>query len=493
MKITTKKLLCILLCVSLLVSTGLISAFAASAGFEVTRITCSINGDSKTQRGFCWYTAQETGSEVKIFANGVNVTDSLSISYSDVKEWDGNYVHKATVSGLSAGTTYTYLVGNGSVWGTKGTFSTDNGDSKVEFISIADVQASSLENFEKASLVLDAAFNTMPNAEFVVNLGDFTNDSTNEEWDAYFTAFERHNTAATIVPIAGNHDGLGVWNWFNNIFNLDTSESVQTLNGTNYSFDYGNAHFAVLNTNDLVSISDSQLKWLRNDMNSSAADWKIVFMHKSPYSLGKDGKWPDAIYLQDSLTKVLDECNVDMVMSGHDHQYLRTKSLKNNKVVDDGEGTVYVLDGTAGTKRYEVREFAANTYMKVDFIDALTIQKNGYGNYWNGTDYKSTDPANVGGSYSTISIDGGELTLNAYVLTDETKTVKKIDTMTLTKETGKGEATYEGDNTTSTLDYALNVVPTILHLAKSAIFNWLLKTIVYLPKIIYYIVKTGTF
>ena len=37
-------------------------------------------------------------------------------------------------------------------------------------------------------------------------------------------------------------------------------------------------------------------------------------MHKSPYTLGKDGKWPDALYLQRALTKVADDCGVDLVL-----------------------------------------------------------------------------------------------------------------------------------------------------------------------------------
>lgn len=493
MKKTAKKILCIVLCLAMLATTGIITVFATDDGAAVTRITCTVKGDTKSERGFCWYTAENTESRVKIFENGRDVSSSLNFEYEDVTEWEGSYMHKATVYGLEAGKSYTYLVGNGSVWGTEGKFTTDDGDDKVSFISIADVQASSVENFRRASLVVDAAFKTLPNADFLVNLGDFTNDSTNEEWDAYFSEFERHNTATSLAPIAGNHDGLGVWHWFDNMFNLDKSESVQNLNGINYSFDYGNAHFAVLNTNDLLSMSDAQLNWLRNDMNSTSADWKIAFMHKSPYTLGKDGKWPDALYLQQSLTKVLDDCGVDLVMSGHDHMYLRTKSLTNNTVVDDGEGVAYVLAGTAGTKRYQIREFSVNTYMKKDFIAAMTVQRSGYANYWNGEDYNSTDPANVGGCFSTVSIDGGNLTLNAYVLSDETQTLKKIDSFSLSNDTGKNVPTFEGDNSTSILEYGMNIVPSFLNLAKYAIFNWLVRTIIYLPKIIYYIIKDGTF
>ena len=492
MKSTVKKILCIALCLSLLVSLLSISTYADTDD-AIQRVTCCVNGDTKTQRGFCWYTPEESESHVRIYLNGIDVTDTTVVTAQREQEWEGMYMHQVTVSGLEAGKAYTYKVGDGENWSKTGKFTTDNGDDKVNFISIADVQASSEENFERASWVMDAALETMPDAEFVSNLGDFTNDSTNEEWDGYFKYFERHNLATSLVPIAGNHDGLGVWHWFDNMFDLDTSESVQNLNGVNYSFDYGNAHFAVLNTNDMLSISDAQLTWLKNDMNSSSADWKIAFMHKSPYSLGKDGKWPDALYLTEALTKVVDECGIDVVMSGHDHSYVRTKSLKDNKVVEDGEGTVYVLDGTAGTKRYEIREFSADTYLNTDFIAALTIQRDGYGNYWDGDDYESTDPANIGGSFTTVSIDGGELKLTAYVLTEETKETKVIDTFTLTKETGNGEATFEGDNTTSVIDFALTVIPSFIHLAEYALLKWLPKTIFNLPKIIYYVIKTDTF
>ena len=131
--------------------------------------------------------------------------------------------------------------------------------------------------------------------------------------------------------------------------------------------------------------------------------------------------------------------------------------------------------------------------MNTDFIDALTVQKDGYGNYWNGTDYQSTDPENVGGCFSSVRIDDGKLTLDAYILSDETGNIKCIDSLTLEKETGKNAATFDGDNTTSKLDYALDVIPSFAHLAQYAVFNWLFTTLKNLPKIIMSVLKTGTF
>ena len=500
MKKSCKRLLACLLCVSLLLGCGLFGAAedpAAPAAGETApfRLSCTVNGDPATQRGFCWYTRAETASVLELtLADGTPV--DAAVDYADVTEWNGNYMHKALATGLQPGTTYIYRLGDGTTFTEPGVFVTDDRDDRVEFLAVADIQASSLENFQRGAAAVDAAFRTLPGAEFMLNLGDFTNDSTNEEWDYYAQAMDALSVKMTLAPIAGNHDGLGVWHWFENLFCLDTSRSVQNLNGVNYSFDYGNVHIAVVNTNDLLSVSLAQLRWLRNDLNGTDKDWKIICMHKSPYTLGKDGKWPDAMYLQRALTKVADDCGVDLVLSGHDHQYLRTKPLKGNKL--DPDGTTYVLCGTAGTKRYEVRPFLADHFMKTEFIDALTVQRDGWANYWDGEDWEQSDPNNIGGCFNTFSVEGGTLTLKSYILRDEpaedgSDVITNIDTLTLTKETGQNKITYTGDNTTGTAAYALNVVPSFFALAGYAFGEWLPKFLAMLPDLIKVYSETGIF
>ena len=457
----------------------------------VSRVTCVVNGDTATSRGFCWYTPGETGSRVIICdQSGKDVTASLSVDYHDTFTFDGMVCHKATVSGLAAGATYTYKVGNGTSWSDDGTFTTDDGDDSVDFISVGDVQATPLENFEAAAKVVNKAFELMPDPDFCSMLGDFTNDCTNEEWDNYFTAFDKINAKSTLVPVAGNHDEKKI-NAFNSMFNLDTSESVVTFNGVNYSYDVGNAHIAVVNTNDLFSISVTQMIWLKNDMNSTDKDWKIVFMHKSPYTLGKDGKWPDAQYLKYSLCDIIDATDVDLVMSGHDHMYLRTKPVTARKAAADG--ATYVLGGTAGTKRYELRTVLIDSFMPKDLIQTNVVQKSGYGNYFDGEDWDQTDPANIGGCFETVSIRGGNLTLNAYIVSDEDGSVKNIDTFTLTKETGLNKATFTGSNKASAAAYALQLPFSIARLAGYAFLMWLPVFLFKVPEIIKVYVETDTF
>ncbi len=486
----TKKSIAVLLSAVIIMSVLAMPAFTYGGAENPKRISVVMNGDPTSSRGFCWYTDNETGTEVQILKDGVDVTYALTHSDIECKEWEGSYMHKVKVSGLEAGAKYTYRVGDGYNWSEFGSFVTDDGDDKFEFIAISDVHMPSEKSdsgkHEKGANALRAAFNTMPGAEFVINCGDHTNDSTNEEWDLYSEMFYELNLNTTLSPAAGNHDGAFLWNWFNNMFCLDTSESVQSLNGVNYSYDYGNAHFAVLNTNDLVAMSNAQLTWLKNDMNSTDKDWKIVAMHKSPYSLGKDAKWPDALYLQDTLAKVFDECGVDLVLSGHDHMYLRTKSLYGNELSEDGEdGTVYVLVGTAGAKRYEVRGFLADSFMKTEFIDALVIQREVEEDYWSGSHWDSTKEKNIVGSmFNCVSIDGGTLTFNAYVLEDDSGDIINVDTFAINKEVGKNEATFFDENTTGMGHYLEGIIPSISSLAFYAFIKWLPQFIMIVPNIL---------
>ncbi len=479
----TKKVLSVLLAVLLFAAC---IPMASAAENDPFRINCVVNGNTQTQRGLTWFTNVDCATIVS-YSDGVNAYTAEGTS----SEWEGNFVHKVLLTGLTAGTTYTYKVGNGTVWSAEGSFTTDDGDDSSEFIVIADIQASNPENFEKGANVVGTALEMYPDADFVANLGDFTDDSTNEEWDYYDTAMGEINRNITLAPVAGNHDGLGVWDWFETMFNLDTSKSVQNLNGVNYSFDYGNVHFAVLNTNDLLSISEAQIRWLTNDMNSTACDWKVVLMHKSPYSLGKDAKWPDALYLKKALGPVLEKCDVDLVLSGHDHQYLRTKALTNDEL--DEDGTVFVLAGTAGAKRYEIREFLIDNFMPLEYIDACVVQKDGYGNYFNGTDFDSVDEANIGGVFNRISVDGGTLTLEAFVVNDETGSVKCIDTMTLTKEQGLNVPSYDGSNDTTDYIYGLGVGVSFFNLAFYTLTEWIVGFVKMLPDLLFSYIRTGTF
>lgn len=94
----------------------------------------------------------------------------------------------------------------------------------------------------------------------------------------------------------------------------------------NYSFDYGNVHITCLDANDYVNPLDPLLvEWLRNNIGHSKADWKIVAYHHPAFNSSKahyNNQWMRL------LSPVLEELGVDMVLTGHVHNYQRSTPLK---------------------------------------------------------------------------------------------------------------------------------------------------------------------
>lgn len=109
---------------------------------------------------------------------------------------------------------------------------------------------------------------------------------------------------------------------------------------THFSFDHGNVHIACLDANSYVNPLDpAVIDWLANDLRNSKADWKIVSYHHPGFNSSK------AHYdyqLMRLLSPVLEELGVDMVLTGHVHNYQRTRPLK-FAPKKNPEGTQYVI------------------------------------------------------------------------------------------------------------------------------------------------------
>ena len=72
--------------------------------------------------------------------------------------------------------------------------------------------------------------------------------------------------------------------------------------GAYYSYDYGFAHFTVMNSNDLDT---EELNWVTSDLESASnAKWKIVMLHISPYSTGDNSNSSDNQKMVEKLTPI---------------------------------------------------------------------------------------------------------------------------------------------------------------------------------------------
>lgn len=96
---------------------------------------------------------------------------------------------------------------------------------------------------------------------------------------------------------------------------------------TNYSFDYGNAHWAIIDSNPYVDFSDSTLvNWLKNDLAAAqGATWRFVMYHHPGFSSSRTHFEQQHMRL---LSPLFEAGKVDVVFNGHVHNYQRTFPLR---------------------------------------------------------------------------------------------------------------------------------------------------------------------
>jgi acid phosphatase type 7 len=95
---------------------------------------------------------------------------------------------------------------------------------------------------------------------------------------------------------------------------------------TNFSFDYGNAHWTVLDSDPYVDWTDSTLKdWVAKDLEKAQnATWRFVLFHHPGFNSSR------AHYEQQQarlLAPIFEKGKVDIVFAGHVHNYQRSYPL----------------------------------------------------------------------------------------------------------------------------------------------------------------------
>lgn len=125
-----------------------------------------------------------------------------------------------------------------------------------------------------------------------------------------------------------------------------------------YSYDMSNVHIVTISTEHDLSKGSDQHNWLKEDLslvNRKVTPWIILEGHRPlyesqlmPSELEPYGKVSLVERgLRDEFESLLYQYDVDLVLSGHYHSYLRTcKGLYQN-VCDNG-GPLYITVGTAG-------------------------------------------------------------------------------------------------------------------------------------------------
>lgn len=222
------------------------------------------------------------------------------------------------------------------------------GQQEFSFIYMGDSQADpDTGDYSAWGKMLSQAAADKSRPAFVMIGGDLVNDgSSQEEWDRFLTAAEPVRKKLRLYPAMGNHDNTPL---FKQIFELPEN-GPEGRQEAFYSFDYGDAHFTVMDSNLMGAASQGDIKWLEQDLAQTNKTYRIVMFHHPAYpavDIPKDSQRAEVI--QKNFVPVMEKAGVDLVLCGHQHVYMRTHPLKNGR--RNREGIVYLM-GYSGGKQY---------------------------------------------------------------------------------------------------------------------------------------------
>lgn len=326
-------------------------------------ITLTWSGDVRTTQTITWRSPDgaATGSVEVKEGNGQAGWQGSRLVAAEASLLAGQWpLYSATLSGLKPGTRYQYRVGSGDSWSETLTFVTaPAGEQPFRFLVFGDSQS---YRYSVWGQTLHNAYQAQPDAAFFLNVGDLVdNGQSLNEWEGWFSGARGVVDAIPVVPVVGNHETYTPERTFSMPVFFTAQLKVpqngpEGLKGQVYSFDYGNVHFVVLDTQwgeERAFVPDMlewQKAWLAKDLAATHKRWKVVAMHRPFYhNRAKDGDG----HLRAAFAPLFDQYQVDLVLTGHDHVYARTQPLAGGEaVVPPQHGTVYMATGRSGTKSY---------------------------------------------------------------------------------------------------------------------------------------------
>lgn len=251
---------------------------------------------------------------------------------------------------LQPSTVYCYDVSDGTaaMLGRTGFKTAPSADSTepVRFLAFGDSGGGGADQYA----LLDQMY-TVP-FDLMIHTGDLAYDSgtISQYEDTVFAVYGDLFRNIPFFPAAGNHDYKTMSGApFREVFNLP---------GTNekwYSYDWGRVHFAALDTESDYA---TQMAWLEQDLAATQAPWKILYMHKPPYSSGAHGS---DMSLRKQLAPIAEKYGVQLVLTGHDHDYERIEPVNGVQYIVTGGGGI-------GTRSVGVSSFTVLSNDVIHFV-----------------------------------------------------------------------------------------------------------------------------
>jgi hypothetical protein len=163
-----------------------------------------------------------------------------------------------------------------------------------------------------------------------------------------FRPFARVLGHAELLAILGNHD----------VMDGHAAGQVDALGMPGRWWSRQLDDVLVVGLDSTLADDPAQEAWLERTLADTTALWKIVMVHHPPYSAGYQGS-NDAV--RATFSPLFERHGVQLVLSGHDHDYQRSKPI---------DGVTYIVSGAAaGTRRTGDAAFTEVSFSWHHFVE----------------------------------------------------------------------------------------------------------------------------
>jgi hypothetical protein len=204
----------------------------------------------------------------------------------------------------------------------------------VTLVGAGDIADCNVSEDEATAQLLDGIEGTV----FLLGDNAYENGSTADYTNCFEPTWGRHKSRTRPVP--GNHEyqtsgASGYFGYF--------GTAAAGPDGY-YSYDLGEWHIVVLNSNIARDAASPQIAWLRQDLAASTRTCTLAYWHHPRFSSGYHGNNTSVQPFWEELYAA----GAELVLVGHDHNYERFAPQTPSGVADPVNGIRQFVVGTGG-------------------------------------------------------------------------------------------------------------------------------------------------